>query len=93
MDLPTNYDALTQPQRAQARRQYAKEQGGKCAHCKCSLYGDPSQEVMAYPLDEMSFPYRFFAYPIHLHHNHMSGMTIGAVHARCNGVLQRLHGE
>jgi hypothetical protein len=30
---------------------------------------------------------------VHLHHSHETGMTIGAVHARCNAVLWQYHGE
>ena len=39
------------------------------------------------------FPPNFFKWPVHLHHSHDTGMTIGAVHARCNAVLWQYHGE
>ncbi|AGI61771.1 hypothetical protein VCO139_0016 [Vibrio phage VCO139] len=39
------------------------------------------------------FPKNMFQYPIHLHHDHNTGMTIGAVHARCNAVLWEYYGE
>jgi hypothetical protein len=28
-----------------------------------------------------------------LHHCHQTGLTIGAVHAKCNAVLWQYHGE
>lgn len=32
-------------------------------------------------------------YPVHLHHDHKTGLTIGAVHAKCNAVLWQYYGE
>ena len=44
-------------------------------------------------IDEELVPENFFKYPVHLHHSHYTGMTIGAVHANCNAVLWQYHGE
>ena len=38
------------------------------------------------------FPENFFDHSIHLHHDHDTGMTIGAVHAHCNAVLWEYEG-
>jgi hypothetical protein len=89
MKLPTNYDNLTPAQRAQVRLAYVAQQGGKCAHCKEPLAEEPSMEVRSYPMDEASFPPGFMNYRIHLHHDHTTGLTVGAVHARCNAYLKR----
>lgn len=32
-------------------------------------------------------------YPVHLQHNHDTGMTEGAVHARCNAVMWQYLGR
>ncbi len=93
MDLPVNYDEMTRQQRRVIREEYIRIQGGKCCHCGTLLAGRPSSEIQTTPVDESLFPPRFFEWPIHLHHCHDSGMTIGAVHARCNAVLWQYHGE
>lgn len=89
MILPTNYDALKPHERRDARLQYMKEQDLLCAHCGASLMDEPAQEARGFLLDESSFPPDFFKHPIHLHHDHTTGLTVGAVHAHCNGLLKR----
>lgn len=39
------------------------------------------------------FPKNFLRSPIHLQHDHKSGMTEGAVHAYCNAVMWQYHGR
>lgn len=91
--LPVDYTKLTRAQRREVRLQYITRQNGKCAHCNEPLEGPPSGEIqVAYVVREL-FPPNFFDHPIHLHHSHHTGMTIGAVHARCNAVLWQFHGE
>lgn len=91
--LPVNYEHLTQPERAKVRAQYVERQGGKCSHCAYDLNGDPSPEIARKAINWQRFPPKFLKWPIHLHHSHKTGMTIGAVHARCNAVLWQYHGE
>ena len=93
MDLPVNYDEMDRKQRRVVREEYIRIQDGKCCHCGALLAGRPSSEIQTASVDESLFPPRFFEWPIHLHHCHDSGMTIGAVHARCNAVLWQYHGE
>jgi hypothetical protein len=66
-------------------------------HCGRSLKGpstyDPSVNDKAPKIDASLFPPTMFKYPVHLHHNHVTGMTIGAVHALCNAVLWQYLGE
>ena len=93
MRLPMAYRDLNQTHRRLVREEYARRQGGLCLHCKHPLSGHPSFEVQAALVDRSRFPIGFFEYPVHLHHNHKTGMTLGAVHALCNAVLFEQHGE
>lgn len=93
MNLPVNYTTLTQSQRRLVREEYIKEQNGKCAHCGNPLNEKPTEEIVMKEINYSLFPSNFFKFPIHLHHNHETGMTIGVVHARCNAVLWQYFGE
>lgn len=90
---PVDYRGLTQPERAQLRGRYAEAQGGNCSHCGSPLVGEPRPDIAAKPVKKKLFPKNFFKWPVHLHHSHKTGMTIGAVHAQCNAVLWQYHGE
>lgn len=90
---PVNYNRLTQPERAKVRQQYVTEQNGLCHHCGGDLSKQPPEEIEKRPINWKLFPPNFLRWPVHLHHSHDSGMTIGAVHARCNAVLWQYHGE
>ena len=91
--LPTNYNTLTPSQRRIVRERYCNLQDNKCYHCKESLSSNPAKSIMNKSLKMYLFPKGFLTRPIHLHHCHKTGMTIGAVHARCNAVLWQYHGE
>ena len=93
MKLPVNYDLLTPFEIRDVRNEYVKEQNGRCWFCKSQLICDPSDDVMNKKINRKLFPKNFFKWPIHLHHNHNTGMTIGAVHAKCNAVLWQYHNE
>ena len=93
MQLPVNYDNITPSQRRLVREEYARLQDNKCLHCGASLQEKASDEMRSKKVDIRLFPPMFFRWPVHLHHNHNTGMTIGAVHARCNAVLWQYHGE
>lgn len=92
---PQNYDLLTRQERRELRLRYVEAQKGKCHHCGADLNGEPSADVMSKRINWRLFPggEEFLRYPVHLHHCHDTGMTIGAVHARCNAVLWQYHGE
>lgn len=92
MDLPTNYTKLTPVERRQVREQYVTLQQGLCYYCKEPLLLK-SKKAEIYKIKTHLFPENFFKWPVHLHHNHDTGMTIGAVHARCNAVLWQYFGE
>ena len=93
MKLPVNYDQLPFQQRRAVREEYVRVQNGLCAHCRAPLNSVPSVEILKMKIDTGLFPENFFKHPVHLHHSHETGMTIGAVHCECNAVLLQYHGE
>ena len=93
MKLPAYYDDLEPSQRRAVRKEYIRIQEGKCHYCKANLNGEPSAEVMVKAIKWRLFPETFQDWPIHLHHSHETGLTIGAVHMRCNAVLWQYEGE
>lgn len=93
MILPARYDRLTPSQRKKAREIYTARQGGVCTHCNRPLNGPPSRQIRLAKINWSLFPLGFLKHPVHLHHDHRTGMTIGAVHSRCNAVLWQFHGE
>lgn len=93
MKLPINYEKSHWAVIREARDEYVKLQDGKCYHCGADLKHKPSSEIMKKRVDRKLFPDNFFKWPVHLHHCHKTGLTIGAVHNRCNAVLWQYHGE
>jgi hypothetical protein len=93
MELPVNYDDCPVHLRRTVREEYCRIQDNKCCHCNAPLDGSPSSEVAALPINKSLFPESFFKWPVHLHHSHETGMTIGAVHNICNAVLWEYHNE
>lgn len=91
--LPVDYRTLEWADRKAVREAYASLQHGMCKHCWNPLSGQPAGRILELEVDEKLFPKNFFKHPVHLHHNHDTGMTIGAVHSRCNAVLWQYHGE
>ena len=93
MELPVNYNKTKGKKRKLVREEYVLIQDGKCCHCGEPLDGSPAQEVTDYKIDKSLFPIGMFNHPVHLHHNHNTGMTIGAIHAQCNAYLWQYQGE
>lgn len=91
--LPANYNDLHYTERKIVREEYARLQDGLCYYCKNSLKAEPAENVRCKPIKKHLFPDSFFKWPVHLHHDHKTGMTIGAVHNYCNAVLWQYHGE
>ena len=85
--LPIKYHDVPIKEKWKVREAYVKLQEGKCCHCKEPLDGLPHWTVASYTVTRDLFPPNFFKNPVHLHHCHESGMTIGAVHCHCNAVL------
>jgi hypothetical protein len=92
-DLPVNYNELQRNEKRAVRLQYIKEQSNLCAHCEMALHEMPDYEVEMSDIDWSLFPRNFQEHPIHLHHDHKTGMTIGAVHMKCNAWLWQYKGE
>jgi hypothetical protein len=93
MNLPAHYPSLTWQERREVRTQYWANQGGACAHCGEHLTDEPRKDVRDAKINWRLFPPNFTKYPVHLHHCHKTGMTIGAIHARCNAWLWQYKGE
>jgi len=93
LKLPIHYEHLTPSMKRQVRNAYVEQQGGDCYYCKSSLTSPPPAEVTDLYVDRSYFPKSFFKYPVHLHHSHETGLTIGTVHNYCNAVLWQYHGE
>lgn len=86
-NLPVNYDELEIHQKRAVRLQYIQEQQNLCQYCKMPLNEAPDFHVSAADILWDLFPKNFREHPIHLHHDHGTGMTIGAVHMKCNAYL------
>ena len=91
--LPVNYDKTPPHERRFIREEYVKLQKGLCYYCKSPLNSKPPLKIRKMKLQRGAFPRGFWKYPIHLHHNHDTGMTIGSVHAICNAILWQYHGK
>jgi len=92
-NLPVDYTKLRSKQKREVREQYIEEQDGLCMHCGIKLSGKPTQEILRTRINWKLFPPGFLKNPIHLQHNHYTGMTEGAVHAYCNAVMWQYHGR
>lgn len=90
---PQDYTKLTPSERRALRLEYIKEQDNKCFYCNESLNQGAPQEVVSKPINWKLFPPNFLQYPIHLQHDHNTGMTEGAVHAYCNAVMWQYEGR
>lgn len=88
---PQLYSFLTPQERRALREDYVKDQKGLCYWCKHPLTEAPSNEVQRKPLNLRLFPKGFLSHPIHLQHCHKTGLTEGAVHAYCNGIMWQYH--
>lgn len=93
MKLPVKYDECSQTERKLIREEYTKLQENKCWLCQGPLDEGPDEKTESIWIDKTLFPPLFFKWPVHLHHCHKTGMTIGAVHAKCNAILWQYYGE
>ena len=92
MELPVDYRKLTPQERKAVREEYVRLQKGLCCYCNAPLSGPPAKRVTSLVVNESLFPEGFFDWPVHLHHYHDTGWTIGAVHCRCNAVSWQYEG-
>lgn len=94
LQIPAMYDALTWVERRMVREEYIILQKGACYYCKATLLHDTPDELKErFPLDPRYWGPKFLEHPVHLHHDHNTGLTLGATHAYCNAILAQYHGE
>jgi hypothetical protein len=86
-ELPVNYNKLKPSEKSAVRNQYVLEQRGLCAYCGEPLSDETPLRIRNRRINWALFPPKFLEYPIHLQHNHKTGMTEGAVHNYCNAVM------
>lgn len=91
--LPVDYTKLNYTERKVVRLQYIEEQKGLCHYCGCSLNEEAPEKIKSKNINWNLFPKNFLQYPIHLQHNHNTGMTEGSVHNYCNAVMWQYEGR
>jgi hypothetical protein len=87
------YSSMSQDERRVLREAYVQEQGGLCFYCSSPLKEDVPKEILERKIDWRYFPPNFLNHPVHLQHDHVSGLTEGAVHAYCNAVMWQYEGR
>jgi hypothetical protein len=87
MIKPQNYKSLHWTARKRLRNDYIADQNNECFYCGDDLNAEPSEELKDLPIDWSLFPENFLQYPVHLQHDHKTGMTEGAVHSLCNAIM------
>lgn len=92
-NLPVEYDKLSPKERREVREQYIEEQNNLCMFCGEDLFSVPPERVTEKDVEWKLFPQGFLNAPIHLQHDHFTGLTEGAIHAYCNAVLWQYHGR
>ncbi len=93
MSLPALYRHLAVGEKRDVRNKYVALQKGLCWYCSCPL-AEPAAEIVRHRwINKRLFPKGFFDYPVHLHHDHETGYTVGAVHNICNAVLWQYEGK
>jgi hypothetical protein len=85
--LPVDYRNLAWFEKREVREQYMKEQNNICMYCGADLRVTPPTKITDKKIDWRLFPENFLQSPVHLQHNHKTGMTEGAVHNYCNAVM------
>lgn len=91
--LPVEYSKLHWKDRKLVREQYVQEQKGLCYWCNFPLDKNPPDRILKKKINWKLFPPNFTKYPVHLQHSHTTGLTEGAVHARCNAVMWQYHNK
>jgi len=90
---PVDYTRLKPRERRTVRERYVSDQSGKCYYCEGDLESEPPKEIGRKKIHWELFPEGFLKWPIHLQHDHQTGMTEGAVHAYCNAVMWQYEGR
>jgi hypothetical protein len=85
------YNGLTWQEKRKLREEYVSFQDGLCWYCSGRLDAQPPTAVTNKKINWKLFPPNFLKYPVHLQHDHSTGLTEGAVHSYCNAVLWQYH--
>ncbi len=93
IQLPTEYSKLTTDEKRRVREAYVYLQDGNCCFCDSPLDESVPKTIKEIYIDRSRYPPGFFRYPVHLHHDHDTDLTLGAVHSRCNAVLFEYYDE
>jgi len=91
--LPIDYTKLQWRERREVREQYIEEQDNKCYYCGDTINEAPPTKITDKEINWNLFPPNFLKAPIHLQHDHNTGMTEGAVHGYCNAVMWQYDGR
>lgn len=91
--LPVKYSELNPYERARVRNLYMEKQDNRCMYCNSRFTELPGDKSRGKEIHPELFPEGFFDYTVHLHHDHKTDMTIGAVHCYCNAVLWEYEGK
>ncbi len=87
--FPQRYRDLNTDQRRKLRDEYVAYFGGRCLYCDGQL-DDKPHEFVCQSADQIEWDNLpgskegFLKNPVHLHHDHKTGLTLGPVHALCN---------
>lgn len=92
-NLPVDYDLLSWQEKREVREQYIREQQNMCFYCGERLDQEAPEYIKEKHIFWDLFPPNFLKYPVHLQHNHDTGMTEGAVHNYCNAVMWQYEGR
>ena len=94
-DLPVEYDSLDwrKGEKRAVRQQYIQEQQNMCFYCKERLDQPAPERIRDKKIDWSLFPDNFLKSPVHLQHDHDTGLTEGAVHNYCNAVMWQYEGR
>ena len=93
MKLPVKYHEIPPYEKRIVREEYIRIQKGMCWYCKAPLKDAPPEGILGKKVTPHIYPEGFFTHPVHLHHDHITEMTVGAVHNYCNAVLWEYEGK
>ena len=92
-DLPLVYNNIPASHKANVRAQYISKQKGLCMFCNNPLSGRPTKRVINFKVNWKLFPMGFRYHPVHLQHDHYTGLTEGVVHMKCNAYMWQVLGR
>lgn len=87
--FPQRYRDLNANQHRKLRDEYVEYFRGRCLYCDGQLDDEP-HEFVRQSADEIEWDNLpgskegFLKNPVHLHHDHETGLTLGPIHALCN---------